>query len=228
MTVSEHMENERRKLRNLVERLRREDHTFGYSYKVDYDRPAEKIVTKLRVAYERNEFVFDDPRMVKDYIRRGDIVEYAANYDENAFYLEKGAEGVIINLDISHRLLIEFPPKIRAFISKEDFIVYGQKGGLLRKEKTYPETRGNCLRLKKYDRIRYTPWVDSGQVVNGLYRVKKGTRALVVDHFWRDVQVKFPGVPSIDRTTSTPYRMIKLVRKNNVDFEKIYREVFEQ
>lgn len=222
---------ERVKIYELIDRLKEEDRSFSHNcfdIKDDICRGefnANYIIRKLRQTYRMEEFTVNNSVFVRRIIREGDTVKFRHGNIMFQVYLNDGARGVVKKCILSD-LVVRFNDGVTGRIPCKNLIVYGTKGGLLRKEKRFPETLAIDLDVRKDDLVKYfADGKESPETVSHLPSLK-GSRATVVDHNHYCLRVKFQNYPSILKTWVTHYEDVNLIVSNNVDFDKIYREVF--
>lgn len=227
---------DRGKILKLIDRLKEEDEMFTYNNPTIEEvlrggRSNYSIVNKLRRRYDCDEFhfhgfYFSAGLVMRKCARVNDIVQFRKNYILPCVSLTEGVKGVVTALDEDSQITVLFADGVKACLPDSEVLVFGRRGRWYRKEKSYPPTQGDLFKIAKDDLVQYVPTKEYQFFVTN-YRVLAGTRGKVVDRVG-DISFRLglPTVPSIKTTGGLTYQNLELVRKNNVDFEKVYREVF--
>lgn len=207
-------------LENLISRLMHADEAFDSHSSISARYKSDRQLLKhFRKVYSKEEFLVRS---------RSEIEEGTAVLVQEPRYpvaskprigLVQKAEGIVVNAS-EEKVLVNWGCNVRTIVDDNELLVYGRKKTLLRAEKSYPQTRGDRFNLRKNDLVKYIGddyalwryhcpnegiW---GKVVgrDDSDRTKVRLNENVIIHSYRDC--------------------LKIWVRNNIDFEKIYREVF--
>lgn len=133
----------------------------------------------------------------------------------------KNTKGVIKKVITGQQALVDWGNKLESYANDRDLVVYGRKENLWRKEKSYPLTRGDLLKLKRRDLVKYIGNTRSW----GHYHLKEEVLGRVVTTADSEIDLLVQGNDQIIVRLNFNLSCTHL-RKNNIDFGKLYREFF--
>lgn len=205
------------KLEYLISKLADVDPEFvNHSF---YERKYysdKQLLKHFRRIYRKSELMVD-----VDDAEKGAMVHVTYSYlKQQHFSLTHKSKGIVKSL--GPKVGVVWGPKIITQVDDHQLVVCGRKGNLLRKEKTYPETRGDYFKLKKGDLVRYT----GDESVMWIYNPSRnGVWGTVVNinknHEIISVQLDENVV------VHSPIGSLKRLVKNEIDFERLYEECYK-
>lgn len=188
--------------------------TFGGRCMLDY----------LRKCYEVENYVIEED--IHKYAREGDTVELTVNGFVAGFFIRQQAKGVV-HRDKKYEdgnTSVKFAKKVVVRVPPGDLVVYGRKQGLFRKDKSYPPTCADLFDLKKNDLVYYNPKEE--EQLAGYLEVRVGSKAIVVSCDEEHCYLRWPDIPEIEKSYSIYQKYLRLIRENEIDFDKLYQAFF--
>lgn len=128
------------------------------------------------------------------------------------------AHGIIDNV-YTKKAAVLFSGKFCTVLPDSDLIVYGRKGTWYRKEKRYPETRGDYFKLACGDLVRVQ--FDKKQLSFSAFR---GVEPVIADRKNSEWELQIPGVDYIKLYSDGSDLCV--YREKMVDYKKLYRECY--
>lgn len=227
----------------LLEKLRERDELFDYNVSSDVIGANDygRIFGHLCEVYYSKEFVVDGPETVGDnvigqYIKSGDKVIMKEDFERVGYKVNKGDRGTVVFIGPDYPA-VRFDGRYSIDdVDLEDLIVVGREKSFLRKAREYPPTPATDFKLEKNDIVRYcgegiidytvdVPAGSEGMVVRkSVYEDRDGKRVsyLLID--WKEGKVQG------SRFSCFYYlcNCIKLVRKNDIDLDELYKECLQE
>lgn len=225
----------------LLSRIDRFDPTRNYLYCPD----AEKIVDEkslleiLRDIYSQEYLTVYNQRDSQGELIEADKLIIKKKARARDLIVCKDSKGVVKYVDNCVDVAFK-SVGIKLFCSPRTVYVIGRKGGLFRREKRYPRTRGDFLKIKKKDIITTAAdrFVKQLFLPDYVY-LRKGTEGFIQD--W--VNIPLPDKFGYDHYILCPLAEFSfsdgvrikaaidpeeaiVMKKNEVDFERLYRECF--
>lgn len=242
MTANQELEGiiRSKEMNELLQRLEKEDRIFEHNVPEDVLDSLDdgRLLDHLRETYSQDEFILENPDLVEKYMyNHGSLVIKKGVFKRKRYRLKRGAEGVVTEV-YDQGALVYFEKYSHQWVSEKNLVVYGRvvKGFFSNRVKNYPETPAEDFKLKEGDLVKYAG--------KDLYKVNDkildGVRGVVAHNFGEAgmdiVWVHQPGTQqwrfydSGDQTSGGcslfRYDEIKLVIKNHLDFDKLYRECY--
>lgn len=203
----------------LVARLYREDRLFEYHYQKA--RSGGDLLENLREIYSQEHFFIDGWDFLK-YSDVGDIVEFRKK-EPVALESIESSKGVVAGFDKrTDRVRVRFDTGSlktgsMAMFPKE-LILYGRKGGLFRREKRYPETRADFLKIKAHDLVKLHYRTN----LTGYVEVYPGLRGSLTNRHPNVLKIVDSGLSvRLHRECD-----VHLILKNEINFDKLYGECY--
>ncbi|GEM_PF-5914177 len=224
----------------LLEKLAKEDPLFDYNLlaniKSTYDD--ESLLEHLRRTYDREEFIIEDPRYVTNYVSLGDTVLKKGTYAGDKIELKKGQTGKIIKLK-GEKAEVKFE-KVIFDVDLFDLTAVAELGFFGRTPLAATKASDMGSYFTKKHIVRYDG--ENKIEYRGDYIVPDGTKGLVFykssDNYLYIIWENRPGVKQQIKEYSQDYYVqpaitfasgsIKLVKKNYIDFEKLYPACFTE
>lgn len=204
------------RLELLIERLKEIDNAFPYHSETEAGMLDDKqLFRHLKRTYRKKKFL-----MPPLDLKVGDRV-VAMKFGQYQFFPVHGAQGRIEDFCEDGEVLVELRSGASLKVEDQNLVVYGRKGSWWRKEKRYPETRGDYFQLRKNDLVKYI----GGEVSFWGGFIEEPEFGTVIDvREPRRVQAVFDGKD--DLIVKIYESHLRKIVKNNIDFDKVYREYY--
>lgn len=210
------MERDDPRLTKLLRRLDREDeysyrHLHHYKLKTYGDK---KLLDDIERSYSKDRFRFSVSDLKEDCI--GDEVGTIRSW--HPFITTPEAEGVVVGVD-GEKVNVDFYG-MHCQLLDSDLFVYGRKGTWYRREKRYPETRGDYFNLEKDDLVKL-----QAEKKELLHCQLGEVKAMISRKSGDEYELIIPGIDNIKFHTSKYYLYVH--RENNIDFGKLMKEYYD-
>lgn len=220
-------------LTRMLERLEQEDDLFEYnvpqSLRDSYDDDA--LLGHLEKVYSKEEFYVDNPRLVEEFVRAGDRVLKKGAEKKVKWSVERGTQGYTRNVS-EDKVKVSFWMGPTVAMDPIDLQVVGREHWLRdqRFEKPQPAT--------EYPNLHSGLWVEyMGETMEEVTHYLPDKAVGVVHQDDKDdapLRISWERRPDLvgvhtDKTHTRRwfnYDSVILVRKNHIDFQKLYKECF--
>ena len=234
------------KLRQLVERLEKEDQLFKYNVPANIkDRyENERFFEYLKATYQQPVFVVENPDDIDDFADIGDRVVKKGAFDQKVLKLATGTLGEVINPG-NYRSLFRFQKYGEMYLDDETQLrIYGKKR-TFRNDLSYVVEK--TLReepLEKWHKVRYV----GPDIIQSYDSVPDGAQGIIVNCLQKkdafdEYHIVWANQPGLQQSRcwrvfgshfyTRPAKLwlpneFKLVVPNTINFEKIREEVFTE
>ena len=228
------------KLEQLVNSLAEQDSLFHYNVPpiIRESSDNQKLFEHLKSVYTQPEFVIDNAEVIKRYVQAGDRVTKKGEYKETAWSLRPGDKGSVTQdaTDGEKEVKVFFNSR-QAAIEKKYLRVIGSISFWGGEKLLNPSEQYSALYrvVNKREMVEYR-----GEVMeDNTWFIPDGTEGIVIknDRDGAPLQIAWERTHGVKAYVTSDgrdiglnlkywkYHEIKLVRKNQIDFEKLARGI---